>query len=517
MLSVCFSSTMDVIKERFCCDYKLKPHLEKGNNQNMPWIFFFLPKTPKAHIVFIRIVIFTLIFMIFIHLIGINYFIGLFYSINSHDFCNSSLFSLPVISKFEFSPIEHKNQGKRTKICISSYLQSFLKVILNFSTVIIRNLTEAKHLISIFKNESHLLRTLGIVPGPKIPINYRNSGCINEKIEQGRSYTNINISITDCFFSRSLSHTGNGGVIFIGVSSKSLVMSHSMCFNCTSAGYGGAIYFSSSDSFLRMICANRCSASLGGQFAWFQTSQFTQIEYLSVSFSSPISLVNNPLYISTSAQIVDNTNSSMNNAKQVSGIYINNPSSFTSSYCTFANNKVSESKCIYIFSSIGTSSMSYANIVHNNSPSIGVVYVQGDGLKKMMNCIFKNNHNYLFYVHSGFLEVSDSFIDHSLSFSTNVNVSTAKNNSWSISTTYQMQFFNSHHCNTDYSLIDLTPVETISITNEETFRMTIERSMTQIIETPKETPYRTYELIQCTHQLEERILIKMVFSFSFIC
>ena len=57
--------------------------------------------------------------------------------------------------------------------------------------------------------------------------------------------------------------------------------------------------------------------------------------------------------------------------------------------------------------------MSYANIVHSNSPSqYGVVYVHGAVSKKIMYCIFKNNQNYLFYVNGGSLEVSHSFIDH---------------------------------------------------------------------------------------------------------
>ena len=74
--------------------------------------------------------------------------------------------------------------------------------------------------------------------------------------------------------------------------------------------------------------------------------------------------------------------------------------------------------------------MSYANIVHNNSPSqYGVVYVYGAGSRKMMYCIFKNNQNYLFCVWEGSLEVSHSFIDHSgSSFSTSIVVSTSNNN-----------------------------------------------------------------------------------------
>jgi len=113
-------------------------------------------------------------------------------------------------------------------------------------------------------------------------------------------------------------------------------------------------------------------------------------------------------------------------------------------------NKVSHSICIWLRSSSGAISMSYANIVHSNSPSnYGVVYVEVAGARKMMYCIFKNNQNYLFCVWSGSLEVSHSFIDHSASFLTSTAVSTSNNNSFTNTKIFYIQLFNSHYCNTD--------------------------------------------------------------------
>jgi len=54
--------------------------------------------------------------------------------------------------------------------------------------------------------------------------------------------------------------------------------------------------------------------------------------------------------------------------------------------------------------------MSYANIVHKNSPSNGFVNVDGGGSPKMMYCISHNKQNYQFFVWSGSLDVSHSFI-----------------------------------------------------------------------------------------------------------
>jgi len=107
-------------------------------------------------------------------------------------------------------------------------------------------------------------------------------GCENESIDQGRSYVDKNINISNCFFSRYSSYSGHGGVIYVYGGSYSMNVIYSMFYKCVCSSYGGAIYFSSSNSYLRMICANRCSAFYG-HFAYLHASQVNHVEYLSVS------------------------------------------------------------------------------------------------------------------------------------------------------------------------------------------------------------------------------------------
>ena len=292
-------------------------------------------------------------------------------------------------------------------------------------------------------------------------------GCESENIPQGRSYENDNIHITNCFFSRSSIYSGMGGIIFVNGGSYSMNVNHSMFYNCVSNN-GGAIWFSSSSSFLRMICANRCSASYSF-FAYFAASQLNQVEYLSVSNSSHTTSGCYPFAILSGDQRVDNTNNSMNSAFICSGIRINNPSSFTSSYCSFSNNKASNSRCLFFYSSSGTIIMLYANIVHNNSPIVdGVVYSDGGGSIKIMYCIFQNNHNYLFCTNMGSLEVFHSFIDHTSSlFSTSKLVSTS-NCSLTQTITYQLQFYSSLFCNADIPIPLIIPDQTITETRFNT-------------------------------------------------
>ena len=175
-----------------------------------------------------------------------------------------------------------------------------------------------------------------------------NVGLGYESIDQGRSYFDKNINISNCFFSRSMVYSGDGGVIYVTASSYSMNINYSMFYNCI-ANNGGAIYFSSTNSYLMMICSNRCSASTR-QFALLSASQVNQVEYLSISNCSHTTAGDYSIQLSSGNQRVDNTNSSMNNAYRHSGIIIYSPSSFTSLHCTFSNNKVSHSNCIWFYS-----------------------------------------------------------------------------------------------------------------------------------------------------------------------
>ena len=356
-------------------------------------------------------------------------------------------------------------------------------------------------------NDNEIIWDLGVV-------------CENESIDQGRSYFQENIDISLCFFSRYLSYSGKGGVIYVNGGSYSMNINFSMFYFCICSNHGGAIYFTSTNSSLSMICADSCScgASYDYHFTCIEASLVNQVEYLSVSNCSHTTSGYRSINVQSGNQRVDNTNSSMNNAIAYSGISISSPSSFTSSHCTFSNNMVSDSICIQLVSASGTISMSYANIVHNNSPSqYGVVYVNGAGSRKMMYCIFHNNQNYLFCVYLGSLEVTHSYIDHSGSFSTSTALSTSNNNSFTNRITYQLQFFNSIHCNADIPLIQSSLEETIKRTNEETLIMTYKRTIDQTIrETAKKTIPRTYAELVCTNQIANWRGIYIIFALVYL-
>ena len=148
-------------------------------------------------------------------------------------------------------------------------------------------------------------------------------------------------------------------------------------------------------------------------------------------------------------------------------------------------------------------------------------------------------------MHSGSLEVSHSFMNHSSSsFSRSTAVSMENNNSFTNIMTYQIQFFNSLYCNTDIPPPLKTIDQSAERTLEETLRMTMYKTMDQTLcvtpnitpndtqmntllespintldqtmrETQTVTPYRSYENLICTNQLAKAREISVTFTFSF--
>jgi len=328
---------------------------------------------------------------------------------------------------------------------------------------------------------------------------HTSTGCVNQSIGNGRSYFNISIEISNCFFSRSLKLTGNGGVIYVDGGSYFMNISYSMFYNTACSMAGGAFYFKSLSSTIRMVCANRCSCgtSYSGNFALIWISQQNHVEYLSVTNCSYSTNGIHSINLLYGNHSVGNTNSSLNKAQYGSGIRANSPSSFTSSLCTFSNNLDFLGESISFYSS-GIISMSFTNIVHNNSPYC--VFADLDGVKKLMFCVFRNNSKYLFCVRGGSIEVSHSFIDHLLSsfssiFTTSLPVSTKTNNSFSKSSTYQIEFFKSYYCNAQLPAPVPSPIETLFVM-ETPFKTVEESPMKSLEETNEETMDQT---LRVTH------------------
>jgi len=299
-----------------------------------------------------------------------------------------------------------------------------------------------------------------------------NVECENENTNLDKPYNNENINISHCSFYSHSQYSSDGSVIYVYKGNYYMEIYCSMFYNCSCSSNGGAVYFYSTYSVIKMVCANRCSATIQFHFAYLRALEENCLNYLSVSYCSPSTTGSYPIWLQSGIQRVDNTNSSMNCAFGYSGIVVSPPTSLTSSFCTFSNNYALRFICIYFYSNSGT--MSYANIVHNNSPSnYGVIYVYGGGSPIMKYCNFYQNQNTLFFISSGKLEVCHSYIHHTGFLSKSIEVSISNNNSFITENcgiqTYQIQFFKSFYCFADIQALnetmDFTLIRTLSRSN----------------------------------------------------
>jgi len=352
-----------------------------------------------------------------------------------------------LIRKFNQIRIKHSKSQEVIKNCIINTTLSSLRIIYNFSTEIIiimffyfifvhQKMVESSFASKYINYKPNIFRIMDFSKNKEI---FTILTCKNENIDLGRSYAEESINISMCFFSRLNCYQDYGGVIYVNCPSQSMNVSNSMFYNCSSVNQGGAIWFSSTNSILKMLCVHGCS-SQRYLFSMILCVNINEIDFLSVS-SCSLSSGLITMWLECGNQKMGNSNNSMNYVHEYSGVIINSPNSFASNYCTFSNNHVEHYICIYFYRNTGT--MSFSNIVHNNSPVLGVVYLENGGSYKMMNCIFDMNQNCLFYTVSSNLEIYHSFINQIGITSSN------NNNSLMKFGTYHISFYSSHYCHSD--------------------------------------------------------------------
>jgi len=317
--------------------------------------------------------------------------------------------------------------------------------------------------------------------------------CINESIDEGRSYTNCNIDINDCYFIRLSQFNGKGGVILCENGPFNVRVYFSMFFNCSSSLNSGAIHLSNiTNSQLRMICANKCTGA-NNHFGQFRVTNNNSINYLSVSFCSKIASGVYSFCLVDGNNTICNTNSSLNNARDKSGIAILGDIHLCQ-FCTFSNNNCSKGCCLYF--RLNKSIISYINIVHNNAPDCGVLWLNYNTSLQMYNCIFDMNHDTLFLIQDkSSLVLSHCFVRHTeVPFSRAENATIIYESTIENQKTHLVHFFRSEHCYADNPHLEQTALNTIDITpmitEEETHSITLDRTIQR---SPYETPMITEE------------------------
>jgi len=372
-----------------------------------------------------------------------------------------------------------------------------------------------------------------MIPNPSIkqyeyfPTRVIISECLNETIEVGRSYIYQSVSLEECFFSRLKLFSGDDGGV-INITGPSFTMNISFCtFTCCFCSKdGGAIYFDSINSTITFTCAFNCQSGYG-HFAWIESNLINTIDFLSIAKCSNRTEGSFSVMIAYGYQKIENTNSSLNLAKDHSSIKYQWPASLQNSYCTTSNNNASLYTCMRFHKTNGN--VQYSNIIMNNSPNeYGILYLTENSKCTFQFVTFAFNHDTLFYISSSQMNLSHCFIYHSGTISNGslnlFNVLYENHES------YSLVFFSTYLCFADNpwyipspsieSTLSNTPSSSNMLTQANTPHNTpFQSPKTTHESTIEPTPHRTYDTF-CNYQIEQRktylTSLTTIFAFTWV-
>ena len=310
----------------------------------------------------------------------------------------------------------------------------------------------------------NLLLHVSSIPLPKL--NLKSEECISifSYDNQRRPYTNKagTFELNGCYFQRaSLSaHQWSGGVIYFDTNSETKMYITECTFvNCGVNGNGGAIYAnipSDGESYLNKVCAYGCwCTSSYGNFAYIlvhsDKSHPNEAKLLTITKCAPNITSNYPLYLANGEISFLESNSSSNSNSYGSGIGIDSPSAFESSYCTYHNNKVSNGVTFAYDGQtvVENPTIKKINFVSNNSPNYGIVRITNRAKLLITDCSFYLNSGRLFHCDGTSLTVKDSYINHDPSLRQAGAVTIQQNNEETFGgkgETYSLKHYDTYKC-----------------------------------------------------------------------
>ena len=302
----------------------------------------------------------------------------------------------------------------------------------------------------------------------KFLINFFLFSCTDSKnlLTNERSYNpTISIFISNCYFTRSIFFSGNGGIIYINELNINLIVEFSIFFKCSCTGGGGSIYYfcqlTYSSIYLTKICANECLCGSGNSGAFSlmlvnnDINNNISISYLSISKCANNGLGWRSIYSQYGNQNFNFINSSNNNCYSTSGIIYAHPKKLISKFSSFKYNNSNKDIILDLNGGSNNLNLLFLNIISNNSPNgNGIIHV-ASGNYLISNSIFYNNSLILYSLNSGSLILENNLIHHNfLNSLISGNVQTALNNSilTTFFDTYKFNFFSTIHCESKLNL-----------------------------------------------------------------
>ena len=258
---------------------------------------------------------------------------------------------------------------------------------------------------------------------------------------------------------------GNGGVIMIDNNKCKSLIEFCLFQNCSVSTFsGGGIYLKVFSSILKGNCAVKCftfgsDSSLWSNVGMFLVSNVLQL-YNFLNDSTIYNCDSKHFYdrwkiatISSSGGklIIKSTNFSKNYVHRYSACSLTLTNNIFILFCTFYQNNVIYSSTIQI-NTVLNASVTYCNVVGNNSPSTGIFFSQNDSSFYINNCVFHLNINYLFYASNPSIQmISNCKISHSSEISIGSIILTI--NSFIYTQTFTLFHLNSFQCNANLHIL----------------------------------------------------------------
>jgi len=278
--------------------------------------------------------------------------------------------------------------------------------------------------------------------------------CFDLNSSSARAFEGIigSVVVKDSCFVRSQTYTGQGGVMFL-TGSVGLIIENTMFYMCLSTKEGGALYVSVSTGYsiqLRLLCSNKCySTGAWFHFGYLATASDHLYSFITITGSAPSSnSFYYPFRIEGGNQTISNMNSTKNYAYAHTGYGVTNPIYGKTSFVSIYSNTAQHSIAVLFYGSSSLVTMSFINVLSNNSPNYGVIHLANGAKYHMQNSVFYGNLHYLFdHLAGTSIKVSNSFISHSS------NVQRGKGTfdfssfvSYSLQTSIPITLFKTHWC-----------------------------------------------------------------------
>jgi hypothetical protein len=224
----------------------------------------------------------------------------------------------------------------------------------------------------------------------------------SQKYTSRQTPSDTNVYVLNCLFG-SMTSTGNGGALYCSSSVTFLLIESTSFFSCKTNGQnGGAIFFQNTNSgqcVLYEVCGNDCCSNPYYQFAYIYTNNGISSKNYA-NYSSIARCVNANLdswltfYLCNGKVFCPSINVSLNRCygQEFQFYPFTDSNSVTCSitYSSFADNFATAHTCFLLNS---------CNVLRNSQGALnsnGIFYINAN-IEFEDSCILENNANYVFY------------------------------------------------------------------------------------------------------------------------